>query len=354
MTKVLDYKINCKKVNKKKLLELSKNYIDKIGFCVLENAIPQNNITKLSKEIIKAKSKIDENIKKILVLQKKGLSGDYIFKRRLAELRKQRDMCKPPKAVNDLIWMPEFAKAISFSPILNILNYILDDCAKMSQIHPKFIIKHSNNSKLSFKKDLFNAPRPIGGNSNKNRDWHTDWPHDPWGYSPDKNDNIGNIREPYPDAVMSLTIIWYLSDIEEQGGTIVVPKSHKYGTSPRAQKYSYHPHKKELQIQGSKGSVLIQDSRLWHSPPANYKLNNDRIAVVTRWSPWWVAINDYANDNITNVNCRPFSVKEFKKLPDKLKPFLEHLCYKIKRNVKGDLLKRSILSIKKNKKIIKY
>ena len=39
----------------------------------------------------------------------------------------------------------------------------------------------------------------------------------------------------------------------------------------------------EMQIKGKAGSVLIQDSRLWHSSALHNFSNYDRVAVVSRW-----------------------------------------------------------------------
>ena len=47
------------------------------------------------------------------------------------------------------------------------------------------------------------------------------------------------------------------------------------------------PIKGEIQIEAKAGSVFIQDSRLWHSSPLLNSSNNDRVAVVSRWCPWW-------------------------------------------------------------------
>jgi len=194
--------------------------------------------------------------------------------------------------------------------------------------------------------------RPSGSDKNL-RDWHTDWPHDPWGGGPTAKTNVGNIKEPFPDVTMSLTLIWYLSDIKNVGGTIVVPGSHKRKKSPRSSNINiYKPLKDEITISAMSGSVLIQDSRLWHSPSPS-SADKDRIAVVNRWSPWWMSINEYAYDCITNVICRPLSKKEFKKMPKKLQPFMVHLIPDLKENLKKEIINRSYLSIKNSEEITK-
>ena len=139
---------------------------------------------------------------------------------------------------------------------------------------------------------------------------------------------------------MSLTAIWYLSDIRNEAGTYVIPKSHKMNKDPRSLNFDfYKPHIKEIQIKTKAGSVLIQDSRLWHSAPITSF--GERVAVVNRWSPWWLSINDYAHGSMTNIVCRPMSYKEYCKMPEKLKPFIKHLCADVIENIQIPLLKRS-------------
>ena len=199
---------------------------------------------------------------------------------------------------------------------------------------------------------MYGLPRLKSGGKNS-RDWHSDWPHDSWAYGKENaNENIGCIKKPFPNVLMSLTLIWNFSDITKNSGTFVIPKSHKKKIDPRSSNFNlYKPHKKEIQIKAKAGSVLIQDSRLWHSAPV--QSNEERIAMVNRWSPWWVSINDYAHGSITNVVCRPMSYKEYCKMPEKLKPYIKHLCADVIDNIQTPLLKRSLKSSQQAKKWIK-
>ena len=231
--------------------------------------------------------------------------------------------------------MPKFAKAIARSNILELIKIILDDHVRLSQFHSKII--KSNKQKKVFYLDTFKTPRSSGSDKNL-RDWHTDWPHDPWGGGITAKTNIGSIKEPFPDITMSLTLVWFLSDVKKTGGTIIMPGSHKRKKSPRSSNINLNkPLKNEITISANSGSVLIQDSRLWHSPPPS-STEKDRIAVVNRWSPWWMSINDYAYDCITNVICRPLSKSEFQKMPKKLQPFMVHLVPDLKENLTNKII----------------
>ena len=337
----MKYTINIKNYKNDQLFRIIKNNVNTYGFCVLENVIPKNEINFLKKEIKNSKKKIDKNIQKIVDLKKK-YSPNIIFKKKLAEVRLQRDKSRPPKCLNDLVWMPKYSKMISQSIILDILKNLLDDHIRLSQIHPK-IIKKSKLNKNIFINDLYGLPRLISGTKNT-RDWHADWPHDTWAYGNENaNENIGCIKKPFPNVLMSLTVIWFFTDITKNAGTFVIPKSHKMKKDPRSSNFDlYKPYKKEFQIKAKAGSVLIQDSRLWHSAPIHS--HGSRIAMVNRWSPWWLSINDYAYGSMTNVVCRPMSYKEYCKMPEKLKPFIKHLCADVIENIQTPLLKRSLKS----------
>ena len=150
-------------------------------------------------------------------------------------------------------------------------------------------------------------------------------------------------------------MVWYLTDVDnEKGGTFCLPKSHKSNKNPRGIRDNIPltmPLKDEIQIKAKAGSVLIQDSRLWHSVAT--QLNNksgDRVAVVNRWAPWWLAADDYAPDSRFNVVCKPINKFEFKNLPKKLQPLMQHLCADLKEYLNEKLIKRSATSVKSKKK----
>ena len=53
-----------------------------------------------------------------------------------------------------------------------------------------------------------------------------------------------------------------------------------------------------------------------------------RVAVVNRWAPWWLAVDDFAPGDTYNVNtvCRPLSHAEYRGLPAALQPLVRHMC----------------------------
>ncbi|OGG44233.1 MAG: hypothetical protein A3F84_09555 [Candidatus Handelsmanbacteria bacterium RIFCSPLOWO2_12_FULL_64_10] len=117
---------------------------------------------------------------------------------------------------------------------------------------------------------------------NERGGWHADWPYN--------QNNAGHIPAPYPDAPMHLTTLWMLSEfMVENGGTLVVPGSHRtsdnptgdIGLDPKA------PYPSEIQATGPEGSVMVFDSRLWHATAPN-RSDEPRVALAVRYAPWWL------------------------------------------------------------------
>ena len=67
----------------------------------------------------------------------------------------------------------------------------------------------------------------------------------------------------------------------------------------------------------------------------------ERVAVVNRWYPWWLSIDDYAPGSRYNVVCRPLSHAEYLALPKDLQPLMSHLCPDVPQAIQKPLLERA-------------
>jgi hypothetical protein len=111
---------------------------------------------------------------------------------------------------------------------------------------------------------------------------HADWPFN--------QNSKARMRAPYPDLMMNLVTIWMLTDFTvENGGTIVIPGSHKRNYAPRFGS-EYDPMAKyagEIQLTGKAGDLGLFDARTWHAiAPSTAK--DERVAVLVRYAPWWL------------------------------------------------------------------
>ena len=161
--------------------------------------------------------------------------------------------------------------------------------------------------------------------------WHSDWPYNAT--------NASHIPTPYPDALLHLSSIWMLTDFNDQnGGTFVVPGSHRSDNNPSAGLMDDidrdAPYPSEMQVKGSAGSVLIYDSRLWHSVAGNVS-DEARVALIIRYAPWWLNLNPshigkpehemmVVETGGKNYESQPLKRDVYESLPEDVKPLYRH------------------------------
>lgn len=161
--------------------------------------------------------------------------------------------------------------------------------------------------------------------------WHADWPYN--------QTNASHIPAPYPDALLHLATIWMLTDFTpENGGTLLVPGSHRFAGNPSADNLGGidrdAPYPTEFHAVGSAGSVLLYDSRMWHAVPPN-RSDTDRVALIVRYAPWWLNLEptrpgsaehtamvvETGGKNYAQPELTPAA---FAALPDDVRPLYHH------------------------------
>ena len=97
---------------------------------------------------------------------------------------------------------------------------------------------------------------------------HADWP-------------LGDVPQPYPSWPMLLQTMWMLTEFtEDNGGTRLVPGSHKSLRPPRAEDVQH-----EVPVVGPAGSVLIWHGGIWHRNGANITLDRHRMGANIAYIP---------------------------------------------------------------------
>ena len=295
--------------------------VGRYGFTVIDHVIPPAQVAAVRAEVVAAQAAIERNLAAIRELQagRTPAAGSKV------ELRPVRRVGHPPKPPNDLVWMPRYARHLADPVVTAVARRVLDDHLRIAQLHLRIIEADQPDG----------TPGGFGAVEHRGRDfreWHTDWPHDLSAYGRGNPlHNVGCIRQPFPDVTMCLVMIWYLTDVDaDSGGTWVVPGSHRDPRNPRGPADGISvtaPIPGELQVSAPAGSVYIQDSRSWHASPM-HNAGRRRIAVVNRWCPWWLSVDDFAPGSGYNTNsvCRPLAHAEYRALPAALQPLLRHLC----------------------------
>ena len=164
---------------------------------------------------------------------------------------------------------------------------------------------------------------------NERGGWHADWPYN--------QEKAGHIQAPYPDFPFQLSTLWMLSDFtRENGGTLIVPGSHRASDNPTGtlDVDRFEPYPTEMQVTGAAGSVLVFDSRLWHSTAANTSAGR-RVAMVVRYVPWWFNLEllmpgseerkrIVEEGGRTENEMPPVPADVYERLPEKVKPLYRH------------------------------
>lgn len=177
--------------------------------------------------------------------------------------------------------------------------------------------------RISYTTSIINMPGNARGG------WHSDWPFN--------QKTAGHIPSPYPDFIAHITTIWMLSPFsKENGGTLVVPRSHTFNDNPTGDN-DLDPnlvHPDEINVTGNSGDVLMFDSRLWHATSAN-TTESPRVGLAVRYAPWWLnldvlmpgsderqrmVIEPQAQEN----EVAPISTEIFNRLPKNVKPLMRH------------------------------
>ena len=220
-----------------------------VGYCVVRDVIPPDRIAALREHVVRARQAAQSEY---------ASTGGSLTFQRTADGR---------PGTNVVAYVPEFAAYLADERVLAIAHGALDPRVRIAQIEFKF--------------------RPAGDDDAAWRYWHTDWPHDL-----KDNDRAGFIRQPFPDLTMAVTTVWMLSPYgPDSGGTWVVPGTHRNPKNPRDPNDGIDdraPLPGELQLQGNAGSVIVLDSRIWHSQAYNPS-SEDRVAMVVRYAPWWLS-----------------------------------------------------------------
>lgn len=192
---------------------------------------------------------------------------------------------------NVIAFFPSLAPHLSNKHLLNVVKAILGPQVRISQTEYKIRPPHYE----------------------LNRAYHSDFPHDlkqPW-----------HVSQPFPKAVIGITTLWMLTPFTtSNGGTWVVPGTHVSPRNPRGENDGideFAPIPGEFQATGDAGSVLIMDSRIWHSNAASPS-EKPRTAVVVRYAPWWLNLEFFG------VNTAPVPAEVFDTFPEETKLLYDH------------------------------
>ena len=105
---------------------------------------------------------------------------------------------------------------------------------------------------------------------------------------------------------MCLSAVWMLTPTDpSSGGTFCLPFSHRDTRNPFGPRDGVTrsaPIPGELQISAPAGSVYLQDTRTWHSSALYNSSGRDRVAMVCRYAPWWLSVQEFDGVQVGFLN----------------------------------------------------
>ena len=268
--------------------------IRKNGYSVVDGVIPGERVGEIRREVVEAQRAHHEEAE--AELAKIRSRGHRVGVQGVAVLK---------QAINATQC---FAPYLADERILGVVEAFFGDFARISCTD--CVINHPGNGRGY---------------------WHADWPFNAT--------NSTHVKAPYPDAMMHLSSIWMLTRFgPDNGGTFVLPRSHRFDNNPATGKMSGidqdAPNPDERQVAGSAGSVLLYDSRLWHAVAPN-RSEESRVALVVRYAPWWLNLTptmrgtpDHERMVLEtggkNYDSIPIRREVFERLKDNVKPLYRH------------------------------
>lgn len=264
------------------------------GFYVVENVIPENEVDAVRQAIVAAQAR--KHAESEAALAATRARGHRVGAEGVASLR---------QVINET---QVFTPYLASRKMMDVIDALFGPYARVSCTDC-----------------VINYP------GNERGYWHADWPYNAT--------NASHITSPYPDALLHLSSIWMLTAFNEKnGGTFLVPGSHRWLDNPAAGEMDDvdqdAPYPSEMQVKGAAGSVLIYDSRLWHAVASNQS-DQPRVALIVRYAPWWLNLNPshigkpehemmVVETGGKNYESMPLQKEVYDGLPEDVKPLYRH------------------------------
>ena len=264
------------------------------GWCLLENVVPPELIDAAREELLAARQVLQEDAAAIAWGEDETIEASppdaAAVRERWPELARSPAPAGPharsllpwggQAAQAQLCRCPVLSSCFSEPRLLAIARAVLNtDHVRVGQanIAPSWNTREDHD-----------------GDPNERWTWHSDWPHDLTAYSGARaipRFCSGAVQQPFPDQTFALSVIFYLVDSTPQNGaTWVVPRSRTEARNPRGPRDGldeWSPMPDEIQVSAPAGSVLINDTRTFHSIASNFTAE-PRVSAVLRFSPWWL------------------------------------------------------------------
>lgn len=247
-------------------LETAKSNLDESGYCLLENALDPEQVSKLRTRLVE---QADAEKEKGFAYEDGGKKQNWgAFRDAQGRIRSEAFTAKSG-GINQRLWMlvnkgKVFHQVLFNKGVRNIVTHILGDEYLLSSYTAN--IAKPGGIKMDLHTDQWWMPPP----SRRNK------PRLPVGSISRSDNGVDDPNPPLVAPAAAVNVLWMLVDFTpENGGTRVVPGSHLSGLNPTKDR-----NEDAIAAEGAAGTALIIDARIWHGTGANVS-DHPRLALIT-------------------------------------------------------------------------
>jgi len=245
-----------------KRVEVAKKDLKKWGYCLLEDAIPQDlNIRAMKRLIEQASAE-----KKLKIAYEDGSKT-----KKWGEFSKKEDKT----GINQRVWMlpnkgKVFLEILENHNYVNCLKHIVGDEYLVSSYGAN--IAKPGGIAMDLHTDQWWLPDPV----NRHEDFLPPGSINRKKFNIKINENIAKNNELISRPAVSNVLIMLNGMTKENGGTLIVPGSHLFGRHPDK---NIDINIETISAEGPPGCAIITDGRVWHGTGANIS-QEERLAII--------------------------------------------------------------------------
>ena len=245
-----------------KRVGVAKKDLKKWGYCLLEDAIPQDlNIRAMKRLIEQASAE-----KKLKIAYEDGSKT-----KKWGEFSKKEDKT----GINQRVWMlpnkgKVFLEILENHNYVNCLKHIVGDEYLVSSYGAN--IAKPGGIAMDLHTDQWWLPDPV----NRHEDFLPPGSINRKKFNIKINENIAKNNELISRPAVSNVLIMLNGMTKENGGTLIVPGSHLFGRHPDK---NIDKNIETISAEGPPGCAIITDGRVWHGTGANIS-QEERLAII--------------------------------------------------------------------------
>ena len=249
-------------------LEVAKANIDEFGYCLLEGAIPAEQLAAARERLL---AQAAAELQAGLAFEDGGAKQQWGAFTDEAGRLKREVFSAQAGGVNQRVWMlvnkgAIFRELLAHSAVRSVVGHVLGEDYLLSSYtaniaKPGGIAMNLHTDQWWMPEPIHRKPSPIPAGS--------------------LTRELSNREDDYPAMIappVVVNVMWMLNDFTEaNGGTRLVPRSHLIGRRPDK---NQDKNVASIAAEGKAGTAMLFDGRIWHGTGANVT-DGDRLGLLT-------------------------------------------------------------------------